>query len=117
MALVFSLLTLLISCTPQQVLITKGEEVMSTYEDTKTASGKPMKRCFCSKCGSALLSKPTAFEGLVLVHPVGMDKMTWGKGFPFLCCEHSITTILVPTKEYHPQDRWEWIGELKSIVE
>jgi len=64
-------------------VVTKGEEFMSTYEDTKTASGKPMKRCFCAKCGSALFSKPTVIEGLVLVHPVGMDEMTWGEHFSF----------------------------------
>lgn len=42
--------------------ITEGEDKLTTYHDTMTDSGQPLKRQFCSICGSSMFNFTPLFD-------------------------------------------------------
>jgi len=63
-------------CTDKQrqgFSITQGESNMKKYIDTKTDSGKPLTRTFCSDCGSKLLALTPLNDNIVSVAAGSLD--------------------------------------------
>lgn len=50
------------------------EGALSCYEDPDTASGAPIQRQFCGKCGSPIRSVPTASPKLIAVKAGTLDR-------------------------------------------
>ncbi|KAM0700980.1 hypothetical protein Q7P35_011340 [Cladosporium inversicolor] len=45
----------------------KGKDLVRSYRDDATKSGKVLERFFCSRCGSSLMNVPDAIPGLAVV--------------------------------------------------
>ncbi|GAB7333923.1 hypothetical protein MBLNU13_g06036t1 [Cladosporium sp. NU13] len=45
----------------------KGKDLVRSYRDDATKSGKVLERFFCSRCGSSLMNVPEAIPGLAVV--------------------------------------------------
>lgn len=79
--------------------ITKGEEFMKTYVDKNTDSGKPLKRTFCSECGSKLFAFTPLQEDIVSVVAGTLDDFeSW-----------------TPDKEQYCIHRLDFVEKVKAV--
>ena len=60
---------------PEDSLVVDGE--VATYEDHSGASGNPMFRRFCPKCGSSLYGGGPAYGPLLFIKAGTLDDATW----------------------------------------
>lgn len=60
---------------PEESLVVKGE--VATYEDHSGASGKPMYRRFCPKCGSSLYGGGPHYGPLAFIKAGTLDDASW----------------------------------------
>ncbi|KAK9453369.1 Mss4-like protein [Dipodascopsis uninucleata] len=74
--------------------VTEGSELLKDYADTKTKSGKPLYRTFCSECGSNLFARSEVLDGHVA------------------CCASLYEKIPPATVEYFKAERIEWVDPL-----
>ncbi|KAL1588185.1 hypothetical protein WHR41_03013 [Cladosporium halotolerans] len=75
----------------------KGEDLVKSYKDDNTKSGKVLERFFCGRCGSSLMNKPQAIPGLIVA------------------CTGAIQSgedPLHPKFELFEEDRRPWLGSI-----
>jgi hypothetical protein len=60
---------------PEESLVVEGN--VATYEDHSGASGKPMYRRFCPKCGSSLYGGGPHYGPLAFIKAGTLDDATW----------------------------------------
>lgn len=53
--------------TPQDFKLTSGEDVLKTYNGTKSNSGASPGRVFCSNCGSNIMITPSSGDPIVII--------------------------------------------------
>ncbi|KAH8830156.1 Mss4-like protein [Flagelloscypha sp. PMI_526] len=81
----------------ERLHITKGEHDLKYHEDNSTASGHPLRRAFCSECGSLVLGKPANSPDIIFIASGSFDDPLQ---FP-------------PRKEVHTEgNRRPWIGDI-----
>ncbi|KAK7012844.1 DUF636 domain-containing protein [Favolaschia claudopus] len=82
--------------TPDKVILTEGQDLISKYDDKATTSGNTLTRHFCSNCGSCLfLNSPSASSEWTTLSPATVDGQEW-----------------VPRRYNCPDGKLSWVVEL-----
>ncbi|KAJ8094051.1 hypothetical protein PM082_009941 [Marasmius tenuissimus] len=86
----------------KNVTIKEGSDLVKCYNDSDTASGRTLRRHFCSNCGSTLFIRPSTEtprnDFVILQASTVDDPHDWQ-----------------PRKELHVESKWDWVDlQLKA---
>ncbi|GMK57939.1 hypothetical protein CspeluHIS016_0407730 [Cutaneotrichosporon spelunceum] len=84
-----------------KIKVTKGTP--KVFLDTKTLSGKPMKRKFCGDCGNSLWSEPSAAPGKAFVKVGTLDDKSGLKLLVEVFCSNALRPYEPMPKGTTPQ--------------
>jgi hypothetical protein len=76
--------------------VTIEGDALVTYEDRSGASGNPFDRSFCGRCGSPILGKGAAYDGIEFLKAGTLDDPSWATPGAHIWCAEKQPWVVIP---------------------